>query len=141
MGLSDNVQNMKFMRREGEPVGDSGKKSGSKTHVLDTSEWSASARPKVMKVLKARRRKVRSVGYAAIAGVQAAVGGAGPKAGASGASGAADGTGRRVLGESSKKEAKSKASSKPEQDSEAPQEEPATQRTKSLKALWKANMK
>lgn len=124
MALSDKVQNMKFMQKGNNPTGAADAKKIEKNRVQDSSEWS-SARSKSLKVLKTKKTKVRSVGYSSISAV-------GPVNVVDSAAG------RRKFGEEPKI---SKKSDKSDKSDKSKKEPPITQKTKSLAALWKANMK
>lgn len=127
MGLSDKVQNMKFMQK-GNPTaeGPAGKTSDKK-RVHDTSEWSSSMKSKSIRVLKAKKPKVRSLGYSSISSM-------GPVK-------VTENIGRRTLGAEKKDDKKASKPTKAVKPKMEHKEEPTTQRTKSLAALWKANMK
>lgn len=119
MALSDKVQNMKFMQKTQQKS--SGESAEKKTRVLDTSEWSSSSKARNIKVLKAKRQKVRTIGYASISKLSST-------------------DGRKTLGRPLPK-SETKTAENDTSSASKPKEEPRTQKTKSLAALWKSKMK
>ncbi|GMM29795.1 hypothetical protein DAMA08_025400 [Martiniozyma asiatica (nom. inval.)] len=124
MSLSSRVSNMKFMKKvEGKE-----EKEEKISKAKDSSVWSTPVKGRTLKVLKAKKKKIRTVGYASINKIT---------------SSSTDHLieGRRTIGElkSEKKENEEKERIDGNKTRDTAKEPPTSAKTRTLVELWKAN--